>query len=393
MSGSAAVELRPQKIHLEAMGACQLKCPACPTADGSIRPTIAPGYLRFETFKKLVDENPWVKHIELSNYGEIFLNPQLVPIVEYAAQKGVKLTADNGVNLNTVKEDALEAVVKYGFRAMTCSIDGASQETYSIYRVKGDFDTVIANIRKINEYKKKYNTRYPILTWQFIVFGHNEHELPKAQAMCDELGMYFKPKLNWDSSYSPIKDREFVQIQIGKSGTREEFQEDTGLEYSRTICHQLWQEPQINLDGKLLGCCRNFWGDFGANVFESGLAQALNNPKITYARQMLMGQVKARGDIPCTTCDVYKSMRSAGKFITLSEMRRRSVFHRLAAIAKTNRNLYRVARFVYRATGARNVMHWYVGVERHKKNGHAANGSANGSATSESKKDGKPVGK
>ncbi len=31
---------------------------------------------------------------------------------------------------------------------------------------------------------------------------------------------------------------------------------------------------------KVLGCCRNFWGDFGGNAFTDGLVSSLNNEKI-----------------------------------------------------------------------------------------------------------------
>lgn len=37
--------------------------------------------------------------------------------------------------------------------------------------------------------------------------------------------------------------------------------------------------PQINWDGKLLGCCLNFWGDFGGNAFEQGLERILTSEK------------------------------------------------------------------------------------------------------------------
>jgi MoaA/NifB/PqqE/SkfB family radical SAM enzyme len=64
------------------------------------------------------------------------------------------LTADNGVNLNAAKEDVLEGLVKCNFRRITCSIDGASSETYKVYRVGGNLDKVLENIKKINCYKK-----------------------------------------------------------------------------------------------------------------------------------------------------------------------------------------------------------------------------------------------
>ncbi len=88
----------------------------------------------------------------------MFLNPDLLEIIEYAYSRSVILTASNGVNLNTVKDNVLEELVKYKFRSLTCSIEGASNETYKVYRVGGDFDKVLENIMKINHCKKKYRS-------------------------------------------------------------------------------------------------------------------------------------------------------------------------------------------------------------------------------------------
>ena len=35
--------------------------------------------------------NPLLEQVEISNYGEVFLNPQLLPILEYAHQKNVAI--------------------------------------------------------------------------------------------------------------------------------------------------------------------------------------------------------------------------------------------------------------------------------------------------------------
>ncbi len=64
-----------------------------------------------------MDENPWVRRIELSNYGEMFLNPDLLSMLQYAHARGVSLSANNGVNLNSVGEDVLEAWFSLGFAA------------------------------------------------------------------------------------------------------------------------------------------------------------------------------------------------------------------------------------------------------------------------------------
>ncbi len=272
------------------------------------------GFLKLGDFQKLLDDNPWVKEVELSNYGEIFLNPDLLNIIEYAHRHKVTLIANNGVNLNNVKEEVLESLVKYKFRSMTCSIDGASNNTYKIYRVRGYFETVIDNIRKINSFKKKYQSKFPYLKWQFVVFGHNEHEIPLARKLARELGMSFRLKLSWDPAFSPPRDQEILRKHLG-AASRQEYKQKRGLDYAQTTCHLLWDQPQINWDGKLLGCCRNFWGDFGKNVFAEGLLKSINNEKITYARDMLLGKKTARDDIPCTTCSIYLGMEKDGKWL------------------------------------------------------------------------------
>jgi len=301
-------------INLEASSVCQLRCPSCPNTTKAILPIVGSGFLRLSDFQKLIDENPWIKRIELSNYGEIFLNPDILEIIKHAYKRKVVLTADIGVNFNNVKSDVLEGLVKYKFRSMTISIDGASNETYKQYRIRGNYNKVIENIKQINLFKKQYQSKYPLLTWQYVVFGFNEHELPKAKKLADELNMVFSPKLSWDNEFSPVVNREVVRQEIG-AATRDEYKEKFGIDYKQSICHQLWDRPQINWDGKVLGCCRNFWGDFGGNVFTDGILECLNNEKINYARNMLLGRQESRDDIPCATCEIYLDMGKKGNWL------------------------------------------------------------------------------
>ena len=278
---------------------------------------IGKGYLKFEDFKKFVNKYPDFKNIELSNYGEIFLNPELEEIIKYAYTKGISLTAWNGVNLNTLTEEMAECLAKYKFKGMRVSIDGATSETYKIYRKEGNFNKVIENIEKINRYKKRYGTEFPKLQWAFIMFGHNEHELPAARKMAGELKMEFRSTFNFEPPYSPVKDKELVRKEMGAATIVEYFQK-TGKRYVDP-CRQLWFSPQINWDGKLLGCCCNGWqGDFG-NVFESSLEECLKSEKYLYAKKMLLGREKPKEDIPCNKCFRYKTMLSKGKFLSLFE--------------------------------------------------------------------------
>lgn len=339
--------LKPAKIRLEAMSVCQLRCPSCPTTTGEIRPTIASGYLKAADFARLLDENPRVRWVELSNFGEILLNPDFVAILEHAHTRGVALSADNGLNLNTATDAQLEAMVRFGFKSATISIDGASPESYRQYRIGGDFDAVIANVRKLNALKASFGRADgpPHLVWQFIVFGHNEHEIPIARRMAAELGMEFRPKLSYDDDVSPLRDKDAVRRELSTGvATREEHFEKYGEHYARRICHGLWTEPQINWDGTMLGCCINYWGDFGGNAFRDGLAASVNGEKMQYAREMLLGKRPARDDIPCSTCQLYTSMHDSGRWLNRSD------------VDLPGRRLRAGARALYRASGMRKAV-------------------------------------
>jgi hypothetical protein len=303
-------------IRLEAATICQLACPLCPTPEGTIKARIGAGFLKLDAFRRLVDANPHVSRIELSNWGEIFLNPEIEGIIEYGYRKSVGLTAWNGANMNHVRENVLEALARYRFRALNCSIDGVTQETYAAYRRKGDVARVLDNIRRLNDYKRRWRTEYPRLQWQFVWFEHNAHEVDAARALAAELGMSFQLKQNWADSptMATVNDQE-VGTDPGATPVPAR-PTPQGEDKSMRYCAQLWDEPQINFDGKLLGCCVNTWGTFGPNVFEVGLQRALDDEKYRYAKRMLRGEAPARDDVPCVLCDVYLRRAHTGDWQT-----------------------------------------------------------------------------
>ena len=128
--------------------------------------------------------------------------------------------------------------------------------------------------------------------------------------------MVFKPKIKHDSEaesvfdvgFSPIKNREQVMKDTGMLvSSRKEYRENFGRSFSGK-CIQLWTNPQINWDGKVLGCCDNLWQDFGGNAFKDGLMNCLNSKNMNYAREMLLGRVPPKEGVPCSRCGVYKQM-------------------------------------------------------------------------------------
>ncbi len=298
----------PKAIRLSACSVCQLSCPACEphTNPYGKNGVLGWGYLRADDFSDFIRKNPGIKMIELSHSGEIFLNPELELIIKEAFKRGVALTALTGVNLNKVSEQMCENLVKYRFRRIKVAIDGTDQQTYTRYRVGGNFDEVIDNIKKINFYKEKYNSSFPELEWQFIPFGHNEHQILTAQRMAQELKMSFKIKLNARSDYAPVRNKELIRrLTAYNSATREEYKNQHGMSFALS-CHELWTGPQINWNGLMTGCCANLFLGIG-NVFEEGLETVMKSTRYMTMKKAVLGVSVAGKDIPCSRCPIYLS--------------------------------------------------------------------------------------
>ena len=320
-----------QAVRIDASTKCQLQCPGCTTGDGRNRAgTIGWGHLAPEEFRDFLDRHPDIRAVELSNWGEITLNPGLPEILRIGHERGVALSAVNGNNLNDVKEEVLEALVRYRLRAMRVSIDGATRESYSKFRQGGRLEKVIGNIRTINRFKRIHGSLFPELHWVFILFGHNQHEVAHARRLAKRLGMSFTTALNFTPQISPVDEDALLETEpLVQIASMRHFKERTGRDYLTDAvlpCPQLWLKPQINWDGKLLGCCCNTWGDYG-NVFEEGMESCLTSERYDYAKRMLLGKEVPREDIPCTNCGVYHELRATEKYDALKhKLRNRLVF-------------------------------------------------------------------
>ncbi len=307
----------PKKVRLEACSLCQLKCAACwmRICEERLRKIEGFGYLKFSDFKNFVDDNPQLEWIELSNAGEIFLNPELDKIIKYAYEKKINLVAWAGVNLNTLSDEMAEVLVKYQFKEMVVSIDGATPDVYKIYRRGGDFNKVIANIKKINEYKKKYNSEYPKMIYKFIIFSHNIEDIPLAKKLAKELDMEIKFDQNKQTNYDRLSEDQKKRAEE-LSGINLEYEDEKRLlnlyrtkESNWFFCRDLFEFPQINWNGNLFGCCI-YDKKYNINVFKSGLFKSLNNMKVLYVKKMLTDfSVLPKKDVYCSHCYIYTTLR------------------------------------------------------------------------------------
>jgi MoaA/NifB/PqqE/SkfB family radical SAM enzyme len=238
----------PPIVFIEPTNICNLKCPMCPSGNGTLKRV--KGYMDFALFKKVIDEiKDYSVMLVLWNQGEPFLHPEFLKMVEYAnAQKLYTLVSTNANQM----PDA-EKIVKSGMDSLIVSLDGASQETYNQYRVNGNLQKVLANVKKITSAKRKLKSKIPLIRWQFLVMKHNEHEINLIQNMAKALQVdYIALKslqiyTKEDIDFLPSNPK-YRRYKI--SG--EHFE----LQFSiKNRCYRIWTKPVVNWNGEMAICC------------------------------------------------------------------------------------------------------------------------------------------
>lgn len=155
----------PLHVDFEASFRCNLNCPMC------FRPHIDRkhyGDMDFDLFKKGIDE--CVKYdlysIRLSWRGESTLNPNIVEMVKYAKDKGIKEVSfiTNG---RLLEGELAEGLISAGLDYLTVSVDGL-EEHYDRLRKPNTFKDISGKLKEFYNLKNKIGGGFPLLKVQAI---------------------------------------------------------------------------------------------------------------------------------------------------------------------------------------------------------------------------------
>lgn len=285
----------PPIVMIEPTNICNLKCPLCPSGNGTLKRT--KGYMSLDVFKKIIDDVYKTAFIiVLWNQGEPYLNKDFSKMVKYASDKGLFTLVSTNGNIDYNAEE----VVNSGLDSMIVSLDGTTQETYNKYRVNGELDKVMKGVKEIVAAKKKLNRSNPLLHWQFLVMKHNEHEIEKIKQLSKELEVdnlelksiqiYAKEDIE---KYLPINPK-YRRYKVNG----ENFELKFGI---KNRCRRIWTNAVVNWDGEVAICCFDKDGDFSVgNVMDSNLTKLWKNKNIMKVRNQIL---KDRKQIPiCRNC-------------------------------------------------------------------------------------------
>lgn len=299
---TARVCNKPMHALFEMSSACNLDCPLCNT--GGLKHEfkhIKRGNMSFNTFKKGMDILlPQLEHILLYNWGEPFLNKDLVRCVSYATNKHV--TTQLSTNMNLYTPELGRDMIESGLTKMVVSCDGLTQETYVQYRTGGDLSKVEAAVLDLIAQKKQYKSQFPLIEMQFIVFAHNEHEI-------EDFETYWKSKGVDTVNFIRMSYMSQIGEKIAKAKhmvpEHKDFQPDHPYGHVKK-CSFPYGQITLNYNGDWYTCC------FPAgeteyridNILTADFWKVWNGPYYQYSRKLLRTQRLPDGEFQtmCHDC-------------------------------------------------------------------------------------------
>ena len=228
----------PAMVIIDTTNECNLACTHCPHKELIKDPNYKHGFMQMALYKKIIDE--------VANYpgtiirpfgdGEPLLHPQIVEMIRYVKEKGIRRIWLNTNGLLLV-ENMSRALLEAGLDELEVSIDAASKEIYEKIRINSDFDRVIQNVLKYAELKKQILPG-AIVEVSFVETIDNIHE--------EKDFIRF-----WEKRVDRVSIRPYHRdTSIMKEDKRARPYENK----ERLPCPQLWRRIEINFDGTVRFC-------------------------------------------------------------------------------------------------------------------------------------------
>ena len=202
-----------------------------------------------DLYRKFITENrETLIDIILHFQGEPLMYKQLGEMIAFARQNRIyTMFSTNGQllaqNIDIIRNARPDRII--------VSLDGLSDETYTKYRVGGKVQNVLNGLEKLSQLPA--NER-PFIELQFLVFSHNEHEIPYLQKLKKK---YHIDKITLKSAQIYEKsqvdflpeNKNFSRYEVSESGS---FRLKNGI---KNQCKRLIFGTVVCFDGRVVPCC------------------------------------------------------------------------------------------------------------------------------------------
>lgn len=317
-TGADQVRSYPAYMGIDPASACQLRCPLCPTGvENEKRKTDEKvtyrnrAFLTPELFDALMNEvGEYLFLVMFYNWGEPLLNKDLPQLIRKAKQYEIYTEINTNLSL-PLSDQRLDDLLSAGIDDVAASIDGFSQGTYEIYRRGGDFELARSNLLRMVKARDRLGLKTKI-TWNFLVFSFNEHEVEEARHYCDSSGIVFNARDAFvdDPEWLPSYRRGTPVL----SAIRNDIQENAASEKAPCAWH--YNYTMFNADGSISPCCAPWDQKHDMGRFlpaEAGFAGVWNND--AYRKSRAVFDHRATEDLKhietlCTKCPYNSFMQN-----------------------------------------------------------------------------------
>jgi radical SAM protein with 4Fe4S-binding SPASM domain len=285
----------PSTGMIEPTNVCNLACPTCPTGKGKIAPKPQMSVERFDAVVSALV--PRLVTLALWNYGEPLLHRDLPAIIARAKARGVRVVKVSS-NAHFLNGERGRGLLASGLDVLILCVDGASEETYQVFRKGGDFASVARQVAWICAEKKRLGIARPHIDLQFIVMRHNEHELDEIRRLAAEWGIDHL-RIKTVGAEDPT-----TRYLVPTTKLLSRYREDGSHNASHPFCTMAWDHTVVNVDGSVTPCCylRPDMGDefIMGNVFETPFDEIWQGERYRAFREaMLDGRESMR---VCNRC-------------------------------------------------------------------------------------------
>jgi len=302
----------PYHVTIEPTNICNLRCPLCPTGDGTLGRS--KGRMSLADFQRIIDEiGPYLGRLEMAGLGEPFINQDLCRMIRYAADAGVWVHLDTNVTLIDTPEKVRDLIAS-GLGTLNMSIDGATQETYEKYRINGDLAKVLANLKALVAEKRRTGVRFPEIVCQVVVTRQNEHEIDRIREMALALGVdRFVAKSATLAMVRPGDKGDIAPGLIERFLPRsKEFRryKQAGENVLQNGCGLLYRSAFIQWNADLTTCCHDPRGvNTRGNILKEGsFAKVWNSAPYTGLRKRVATDIRQATPL-CSECPQRLSIK------------------------------------------------------------------------------------
>jgi len=188
-------------LEIELTTKCTLGCPACPRNDPhENHKDWDVGHMNVDLAKSFADTPTDRNYLFVGCYGDPIYHPDFIDIVKYYIDREKRFVVHTNGSFKKQKWwDELASLNWNNYKQrFTFSVDGL-EDTNHMYRIRANWESIMRGMKTMGSIPSE---RKPWIQWKMLVFPYNEHQVPEAKILADEMGI---------DQFSPVKSERDIK--------------------------------------------------------------------------------------------------------------------------------------------------------------------------------------